>query len=418
MTATVVADEGLAFGRGFRGNTGQGTETGLLVTATPLNTSNLGNRNVTQVAAGTANSLVLTENGAVYSFGENLGGKTGLGLVDGVTTVPTPIDTINLGGLKIAQISTNWHSILLAEDGRVFSFGPNGGGATGLGTAIGETLVATAIDTSNLGDLKITQAVAGNFHNLLLGEDGRAFSFGSNRYGLTGMGTAIGDTLVATPIDTRNLAGLKITQVATGNTHSLVLAENGRVFSFGRNFAGATGLGTLVGDTLVPTPIDTTNLGSLKIKQIAAGGNYSLLLAEDGSLFSMGSNADGQTGLGTTDGFTVVPTPIDMSFLAGQTIAKVSARGPSLLLTEEGNVFSFGANSAAELGRSGSGLVPMLIDTTNLVGKVVTDISAGSNYSLLVAKPGLPVPEPSSSVLVLAVAFGLAWRSSIHRPLL
>src|SRR5688572_1896929 len=106
MTATVVADEGLAFGRGFRGNTGQGTETGLLVTATPLNTSNLGNRNVTQVAAGTVNSLVLTENGAVYSFGENLGGKTGLGLVDGVTTVPTPIDTINLGGLKIAQIST------------------------------------------------------------------------------------------------------------------------------------------------------------------------------------------------------------------------------------------------------------------------------------------------------------------------
>jgi alpha-tubulin suppressor-like RCC1 family protein len=183
------------------------------------------------------------------------------------------------------------------------------------------------------------------------------------------------------------------------------------VFSFGRNFAGATGLGTLAGDTLVATAIDTTNLGNLKITLIAAGGNYSLLLAEDGRLFSMGSNADGQTGLGTTDGFTLVPTPIDMSFLAGQTIAEVSARGPSIVLTEEGNVFSFGANSEAELGRTGSGLVPMLIDTTNLTGSVVTDISVGSGYTLLVAKPGPPVPEPSSALL-LVLAFGLALGSS------
>lgn len=82
------------------------------------------------------------------------------------------------------------------------------------------------------------------------------------------------DTLVATPIDTSNLIGLKIRQVSAGSGHSLLLAEDGNVFSFGSNSGSNTGLGTTSGDTLVATPIHTTNLTSLVVSDISADGSW------------------------------------------------------------------------------------------------------------------------------------------------
>jgi hypothetical protein len=85
---------------------------------------------------------------------------------------------------------------------------------------------------------------------------------------------------VATPIETANLGSLRITEVSAGRLHSLILAEDGSVFSFGNNFLGQLGLGT-TGDTVpAPTPINTTNLGGQVISQLAAGGWFNLLLTE------------------------------------------------------------------------------------------------------------------------------------------
>ena len=58
-----------------------------------------------------------------------------------------------------------------------------------------------------------------------------------------------------------------------------MLADDGTVFSFGSNFAGQTGLGLTTGATLVPTPINTTNLTGLRVTSISAGVAYGLLLA-------------------------------------------------------------------------------------------------------------------------------------------
>ncbi len=415
QTAWGVGGAGYTFGFNFQGMSGMGSTSGLNPMATPINTSNLGALKITQVDAGNLNSLVLTEDGRAFSFGENLDGKTGLGITSSVTAVATPIDTSNLGSLKVTQVSMNLRGLVLAEDGSVFSFGSNASGVTGLGTTSGDTLVATPIVTSNLGARKITQVAAGLHHSLVLAEDGSVFSFGGNTNGQTGLGTTIGDTLVATPINTSNLGALRITQVDAGGSNSLLMAEDGSVFSFGTNANGRTGQGTTIGDTLVATPIDTSYLGSLKITQLAAGSSHCLLLAEDGSVFSFGSNANGRTGLGTTIGDTLVATPIDTSYLGGLKITQVAAgRDHSLLLTEDGSVFSFGINtSGAVLGRIGSAIVAMPIDTTNLVGKVVTDISAGASYSLVVAGPRYP-GDYNNNGLVDAADYVL-WRKTLGR---
>jgi alpha-tubulin suppressor-like RCC1 family protein len=309
-------------------------------------------------------------------------------------TIATPIVTTNLVGRTIVQAAaTSNHSLLVAGDGSVFSFGSNGHGQLGLGASGTSVNVATPIDSTNLGGRKIIQAAAGVFHSLLLSDDGSVFSMGANSGGRTGLGTTSGDTQIATPIDTTNLGGRKITQVAAGERHSLLLADDGSVFSFGSNNSGQLGLGT-PGSRSVATPIDATNLGGRKITQIAAEYEHSLLLADDGSVFSFGNNSYGQLGLGTTGGSAVVATPIDATNLGGMKITEVSAgRLHSLIKAEDGRAFSFGNNFDGQLGLGTTGgTLPLAtpINTTNLGGQVISQMAAGGWFNLLLPEPALP----------------------------
>jgi alpha-tubulin suppressor-like RCC1 family protein len=200
----------------------------------------------------------------------------------------------------------------------VLTFGWNEYGRTGLGTTSGLATVATPINTANLAGKTIVRSSGGDYHNLLLADDGSVFSFGSNEAGITGLGLDVGTTPIATPINTTNLAGKSISQLATGEWHSLLLAEDGVVFSFGLNNAGRTGLNTSLGNALVATPIDTTNLTGRTVTQVAAGRSHSLLLTDDGTVFSFGLNSQGQTGLGTATGSTLIATPINVMNLGGK----------------------------------------------------------------------------------------------------
>jgi alpha-tubulin suppressor-like RCC1 family protein len=412
--SAVASTVTLSFGLNRGGQLGLGNNVGNALVATPIVTTNLAGKRITQVAAGSDHSLVLADDGTVYSFGLNSGGSTGLGTSGGSATIATPIDTTNLVGKVIAKIAAGTsHSLLLSDDGVVFSFGWNSYGQTGLGIDGAATLVATPINTTHLADRTMTQIAAGFFHNLLLADDGTVFSFGSNVGGQTGLGTASGSTLIATPIDTTNLAGKTITQVAAGRYHSLLLADDGTVFSFGANQFGITGLGTESGNTLIATPIDTTNLAGKTITQVAAGRYHSLLLADDGTVFAFGINAVGNvaglTGLGAASGSTLVARPINMSNLAGRTITQVSAgQIHSLLLADDGTVFSFGSNSSGATGLgtdSGNTRVATLIDNSNLSGLRVIAFSAGGGHSLLLA-----VPEPNSLGIALLGLLGFPQR--------
>jgi alpha-tubulin suppressor-like RCC1 family protein len=389
---------------------------------------------------------------AVFSFGNNMDGQLGLGPESGDTLVATPIDVSNLGGRKITQVAAGGnttlllaedgsvfqsghgqyvatpidlsnlggrkitqvaeggnHSLLLADDGSVFSFGYNGSGRTGLGTTIGTTLVPTPIDASNLGWRKVTQVAAGSTHSLLLADDGSVFNFGPNSIG--GLGCC-GTSLIATPINASNLGGRKITQIAAGVTHSLILAEDGSVFSFGYNSHGQLGVGTVNdGSSFIAKPIDASNLGGRKITQVAAGGQHSLLLAEDGSVFSFGDNFLGRTGLGTiSDSNTLVATPIATLKLGGRKITQVAAGVThSLILAEDGSVFSFGDNYFGQLGVGTAGdfifyrgSVAQPIVTSNLGGLPVTQVAAGYIHSLLIT-----IPEPGALALAGAAALAL-----------
>jgi len=376
----------------------------------PIVPTNLGGRRIKQVDGGFKHSLVLAEDGTVFSFGNNSFGTTGLGITTGNTPIATPIDTSNLGGRAIKQVSANrGHNLLVAEDGVVFAFGENSDGITGLGTALGSTPIATPIDTTNLGGRAISQVATGSDHSLLLAEDGTVFGFGQDLQGRTGLGKSSGRTTIATPIDTTSLGGRAITQIAAGFSHSLLLADDGTVFSFGQNAGGKTGLGLINGEALTATSIDTSNLGGRSIAQIAAGDSHSLLLADDGTVFSMGDNRDfGATGQGTFMGFTTVATPIDDSNLGGRVITQVAVGSlHSLLLADDGTLFAFGDNNFGQgaLAVDGEVSVASPSNVRGLGDQVITQIAGGQLHSLLIV-----IPEPASVSL-----FGLGGLAVLRR---
>jgi alpha-tubulin suppressor-like RCC1 family protein len=393
-TVAPTANAGvLGFGQSSFGQTGLGPFIGDTNIATPIVTTNLVGRTIVQIAAGSSFSLLVADDGSVFSCGTNGSGQLGQGNVSFIG-IATPIVTTNLGGRTIVQAAASSnHSLLVADDGTVFSIGSNNAGQLGLGTSGTAVNVATPIDSTNLGARRITQIAAGGINSLLLADDGSVFSMGTNAGGRTGLGITSGVTTVATPIDTSNLGGRKITQVAAGDSHSLLLADDGSVFSFGFNSSGQRGIGP-VGGPPIATPIVSTNLGGRKITQIAADGEHSLLLADDGSVFSFGSNTWGQLGLGTTGGYAAVATPIDATNLGGLKISEVSAgRLHSLIKTEDGRAFSFGDNSNGRLGLGATGgivPVPTPINTTNLGGQIISQLAAGGSFNLLLAEPALP----------------------------
>lgn len=231
------------------------------------------------------------------------------------------------------------------------------------------------------------------------------FSFGDNNSGRTGQGTDEDNTVLATRIDTTNLAGETIARVATGEAHSLLVTESGKVFSFGSNYRGGTGLGVDSGSTLIATPIDTTNLEDKRITQVAAGGRHSLLLADDGTVFSFGSNGRGQTGLG----FASIPdaliaTPIDMTNLEGLRVTDVFAdRFHSMLLA----VQLSGADFDNDGDVDGADFLAWQLDpSVGLLSEWRSNY--GQRISAIVA-PSRSIPEPFT--LALPAMFFLAMMS-------
>jgi alpha-tubulin suppressor-like RCC1 family protein len=94
-------------------------------------------------------------------------------------------------------------------------------------------------------------------------------------------------------------------QVACGGQHTLALKNNGSLWAWGWNGQGEVGQPNLANHYGAPTRIGTETNWT----QISAGTCSSLALRNDGSLWAWGANREGQLGDGTTDNKSV-PTMI------------------------------------------------------------------------------------------------------------
>lgn len=131
------------------------------------------------------------------------------------------------------------------------------------------------------------------YFTLALSEDFKVYSWGFNNKGQLGHGDCANKR---NPTLIESLSGYKVVAVATGRSHSLVLTDEGQVFGFGDNSSGQCGVGSKEQTVTNPKRISYTGTPIVKI---ACGSDFSLILNEDGVVYSFGHPEYGQLGHGS-----------------------------------------------------------------------------------------------------------------------
>ncbi|EFN89544.1 RCC1 domain-containing protein 1 [Harpegnathos saltator] len=146
--------------------------------------------------------------------------------------------------------------------------------------------------------VKFVDIASGFDHTILLAENGDVYSMGMGTRGQLGHND-LEDC--DNPRLIEALAGLRIVQISAGGWHSAVVTDQGDLYTWGWNTSGE--LGTESKDTkvhAVPTLIDLkSNEGEdteVNVKSVECGNSFTICLSDDGSFWGCGNNKYGQLG--------------------------------------------------------------------------------------------------------------------------
>lgn len=282
------------------------------------------------------------------------------------------------GGGDAAQVSAgNFHSLARTTDGRAFAWGWNFHG--GLGVGDGQDR-ATAAAVAAPAGTRFAQVAGGGLHSVAVTDDGRVYAWGRNTSGAVGDGVP-GDRLTPTAIAMPG--GAPVAAVAAGGDFSLALADDGRLFAWGANGSRQLGDGTTTTRT---TPVAVQFLGDVRFVDVDAGGSHALALGDDGKVYAWGNNNEGQLGDGTTNPRSL---PQAVALPGDPTVVAIAAGTEfSLVLTDDGTAYAWGLNLEGRLGdgTTDDRLLPVVVALPD--GPSFVDVAAGSGHALALASDG------------------------------
>lgn len=263
-------------------------------------------------------------------------GRTGQLGNDTLSDSLSPTSVTSLFRGDVDQISAGGTSsadsfVLARTDKSVKSWGHNSSGQLGNGGNTNQTVPTTVPHLTNIKDI-----AAGGKHALALDTSGQVYSWGDNTYGQLG-NNRTGDSRT---VPDRVQGMPKVKQIAAGLDFSLALLENGKVYALGRNIHGQLGNGTRATSS-VPRQV----LGLEDIVRIAAGGHHALALTADDTVKSWGYNIYGQLGNSSTKSSTL---PVDVDWLEGVSDIEAGA-WHNYAKTSDSHVWGWGNNQYGQL---------------------------------------------------------------------
>ncbi|XP_035839387.1 ultraviolet-B receptor UVR8 [Helianthus annuus] len=233
---------------------------------------------ITTVAAGGRHTLALSDMGQVWGWGYGGEGQLGLGSRIRMASSPRPIPCIGTSPLR--TIPGNYirgiacggrHSAVITDAGALVTFGWGLYGQCGQGSADDE-LSPTCV--SSLLGIRIDGVAAGLWHTICISSDGAVYAFGGNQFGQLGTGTDHAETLPRL-LDDPSLENEHARVVSCGARHSAIVTDE-KVFCWGWNKYGQLGLGDVV-DRNVPSQVE---LDGYVPRAVACGWWHTLVLAD------------------------------------------------------------------------------------------------------------------------------------------
>jgi len=321
---------------------------------------------------------------------------------------PTPVPSMQ--GRRIVSVATgNEHCLALSAEGEVYSWGEGACGALGHGGE-GARLVPSSIESLS----RIERIAAGLFGtSAAVDEDGRLFTWGQARLveeeegedgeleefeRPSGLGYELDaeTEYQATPKRVDALSQDRVVGVDLGDGFTLAVTDAGAVFSFGFNWLGALGHGSLESEVL-PRRIEALAQTRRRFIAVAAGECHALALTEEGELYGWGYER--ANGHGCEE-----RTPQRVAALIGQRVKLVNAQALcSCAVTEKGELFTWGESSAeGNLGRKGRQVTPTRV--AGMSGVEVAAVATGWTHTLAADADGVVWAFGEPSALGLGVS--------------
>lgn len=267
-TAAVTANGALfTWGGGMYGKLGHGNEVGH---STPKRVEALAGLAVSQIACGSRHTAIITTNGAIYTWGDKENGVAGHGDTEGHQYIPKLLE--RLAGKRIVQLSAcGFHTGCLTSDGELYTWGEGKFGRLGQNNernAHAPRLVETLLGK------KPRQVSCGGFHTAVVTEDGRLYTFGGGEHGQLGHNDRVNKVK---PTLVQALEGVFVSQITCGWSHSVALTNKGRVFSWGNGDHGKLGHGS---GRKVSVPQMIEKLKDYRVVRVASYNEHTAALVE------------------------------------------------------------------------------------------------------------------------------------------
>ena len=271
---------------------------------------------IVQVALGGWHTLYLDAQGQIWASGGDEYNQCGQGAVERDVLVPT----MCLHSLRVCQVSAGgMHSLALTEDGQLWTFGePWGSFSMVIDRSARRVVPEDPEEVAERGGFVAISC--GAFHNLALTASGDVYSWGLNDYGQLGLGHT--SSVVAPRRIVEGLEGVQIADFSCGGWHSGLLSTAGEVYVFGRGEYGRLGLSDKSGSSkLRPTKI-WIPLDGIKIVQVSCGGSHTMAVASNGTAWAWGRGSFGRLGTGEE---RVANAPIEIPLPGGPERGHVGA---------------------------------------------------------------------------------------------
>eukprot|EP01083_Nonionella_stella_P026629 73346_1 len=176
--------------------------------------------------------------------------------------------------------------------GRLYVCGCNNFGQLGIGNKSDSSCINRCVRVSI--DSSIAQVSCGENHTVCLDNRGRVYCFGDNYYGQSGVHLNHYEN-VYYPVRIEHFKkqyAARIVKISSGKYHCVALDKLGRVFCWGLGAYGQLGCNKLNKRIILPIYVDA--LHHHKITDVRAGMYHTAALTNQGQLFCWGSNNYGQ----------------------------------------------------------------------------------------------------------------------------